>query len=232
MQIQKQYNRDARFLLGQRDFYQLFLLTLSSVILFCFSRGEHLDNSPTAQSLERYMPSMRRQLTFLLLMIIHVRLFGQGSLEKTCLDRIVAHNSAVKFVQFDGEVIQRGDTFNYDFSAIKLSDTSQISTMILKSGLINPRLILSASTDGRYVFSSVDKKVITLLSISNIVELKLESAEPHTKTFSFFIWPQGMLNPSQYLFQLTNNTIKQTADMESFIKGARITAFGFCTILI
>jgi hypothetical protein len=175
---------------------------------------------------------MRRQLTFLLLITINVQLFGQNSLEETCLDRIVSHCKNIKFDKFDGEIIQRGDTFDYDFSAIKLSDTNPISTMILKSGLINPRLIMSASTDGNYTFSNVDKRAVALLSLSNIAELKLGSKEPHTKTFSFLVWRQGLANPSQYLFQLTNNSLEQKVDLESFIKGARLTAFGFCTIQI
>jgi hypothetical protein len=175
---------------------------------------------------------MRRHLTILIFLIIHGSLFGQKSLEETCIDSIIAHSRKVKFEKFPKEVLQKGGTFTYEYSVIKLGDPNPVALMILTSGLINPRLILSASTDGKHAFTTVDKRVVSLLTISNITELKCNHAEPHTKTFSFLVWRPGMANPYQYLFQLTNNTSDENLDMESFIKGARLTAFGFCTILI
>ena len=159
-------------------------------------------------------------------------LLSQNSQERSCLDKIVERSSLVDFEIFGKEVIQKGDTFNYDFSSIKLTDTNPISTLILKSGLLYPRLILSASTDGKYKFRNVDKSVVALLRISNLSELKLANLEPGAKVFTFLLWHDGVDNPSQYLLRLTNKKSNPTPDMETFIKGASLTAFGFCTVQI
>jgi hypothetical protein len=41
-----------------------------------------------------------------------------------------------------------------------------------------------------------------------------------------------MANPRLYLFELTNDTGTSKTTMKTFIENAKVTAFGFCSILI
>ena len=175
---------------------------------------------------------MRILSTILIFLLTSNSLISQNSIDTSCLNRIVDRSSSAEFERFDGQIVQRRDTFEFDFASIKLTDTNPISTLILKSGLIHPRLILSASTDGQYSFKAVDRRVIALLHISSIDQLNVASSDGQTKVFSLLLWYGGLANPSRYLFQLTNKSCNPKSDMQTYIKGARLTAFGFCTIQI
>ena len=70
------------------------------------------------------------------------------------------------------------------------------------------------------------------LSISNVKELHFPNQRPDTKSFSFLLWQKNTANPSLYLFELTNKTENPNTTIRTFIEKAKITAFGFCSILI
>jgi hypothetical protein len=70
------------------------------------------------------------------------------------------------------------------------------------------------------------------LSISDVSELHFADQKADTKCFSFLLSNKMMANPSLYLFELTNDTCTSKTTMKTFIENAKVTAFGFCSILI
>jgi hypothetical protein len=102
---------------------------------------------------------------------------------------------------------------------------------IFQLGLVFPELIYGASTMGdKYEFKRTFS--IDTLSISNVTELHFPNQGQNAKSFSFLLWEENMANPSLYIFELANETANSRTNIKTFIERAKVTAFGFCSILI
>lgn len=152
-------------------------------------------------------------------------------MDTRCMQRIKEFSADIHFPKFTGQSIVAKDTIKFDNSFIIISGTDPEIKTIFEVGLVFPDLIYGASTMGdKFEFkrnSSSDT-----LSISSVSELHFPNQKSNTKSFSFLIWYKMMENPSLYIFELTNDAANSKMIMKTFIEKAKVTAFGFCSILI
>ena len=122
------------------------------------------------------------------------------------------------------------DTAHFGKSIILLTDTKPEFYKIFTMGLLFPKLILGASTSGDGKFKIDPSSAEDTLSISSLEELKLLNNSLKIRAFSFLLWQKGLANPKLFIFELTNENIN--IETEQFIRKAKLSSFGFCSILI
>ena len=174
---------------------------------------------------------MRPQILVAIFITLTFQTFAQNEMERECIKRIKEFSTAISFPKFTGLIIVSKDTIKFDSSRIIISSSNAEFIKIFELGLVFPDLIYGASETGdRYDF----RKTLSVdtLSISNVSELHILNQKPEMKSFSFLLWEKNMTNPSLYLFELTNKNANSKTSMKAFIEKAKVTAFGFCSILI
>lgn len=188
-------------------------------------------NSPPAAILERYMPFMRPYILTVLFISLTSQAFSQNEMDKRCMQRIKEFSADIRFPKFTGLTSISKDTIKFNSSFILIHNTDPEIKKIFELGLVFPDLIYGASTMGdKFEFKKTS--FVDTLSISDVSELHFANQKADTKCFSFLLWHKMMANPSLYIFELTNNTSTSKTTMKMFIEKAKVTAFGFCSILI
>lgn len=174
---------------------------------------------------------MRPHLIIIIFITLTLQTFGQNEMETGCVKRIKEFSSNINFPKFTGLTSVSKDTMKFDSSCIIVSGTNSDLLKIFELGLVFPDLIYGASTMGdKYEF----RKTLSTdtLTISSVSELHFPNQRPDTKCFRFLLWHKMMANPSLYIFELTSDNANSTTTIKTFIKNAKVTAFGFCSILI
>ena len=188
-------------------------------------------NSTPAAIPNRYMPFMRPYILLTIFIILTFQTFAQNEMDTRCMKTIKEFSVDINFTKFTGLTFVSKDTIKFDRSFIIIHDTNPEIKKIFELGLVFPDLIYGASTMGdKFEFKRTFGA--DTLSISNVKELHFPNQRPDTKSFSFLLWQKNMANPSLYLFELTNKTENPKTTIRTFIEKAKITAFGFCSILI
>jgi len=152
-------------------------------------------------------------------------------MDTRCLKTIKGFSVDIDFPKFTGPTVVAKDTIKFDSSSIVINDTDPEIKKIFEFGLVFPDLIYGASTrGGKFEFKRTF--IIDTLFISNVSELHFVNQKADTKCFSFLLWNRMVANPSLYIFEITNETANSKTIMKTFIEKAKVTAFGFCSILI
>ena len=161
--------------------------------------------------------------------------FSQNEMDTRCMKRIKEFSADVHFPKFTGLTTISKDTIKFDSSCIIIHDTDPEIKKIFELGLLFPDLVYGASTRGdKFEF----KKTFSAdtISISNVKELHFPNQKLGARCFSFLLWQRStyprIANPSLYLFELTNEKANLQSSNDEFIQKAKVTAFGFCSILI
>ena len=125
--IQALYSADV-ILLGISSKLRLLVINLASV------PGGQLVNSPTAQSLERYMPFMRPYILSTIFIILTFQTFAQNEMDTRCMKRIKEFSLGKHFPKFTGLTALSKDTIKFDSSCIIFHDTDpEIKKMSLQN---------------------------------------------------------------------------------------------------
>ncbi len=179
------------------------------------------------------MPIMRPHLLLSLFICLTFQAFSQNEMDKSCIKRIKEFSANIHFPKFPGSITVSRDTIKFDSSIIIVQKTDPELYKIFEIGLVFPDLIHGASTRGdKYEFKRTFNA--DTLSISNVLELNFPNQRQDTKCFSFLLWQRNKMiaNPSLYIFELTNEASNSKATIKAFTEKAKVTAFGFCSILI
>lgn len=160
------------------------------------------------------------------------RLFSQTGMEQDCLKRIIDSTAGIDFPIYSNKILIKNDTFNFGKNQFVIPSIDDLTAKIITSGLLHPGLIASAKTDGSGKFQSPTLQYIGTVKIGNIQEIKIDGKSPTKKAFSFLVMRDHFANPFLYIFELTNNEGREETSINEFIKGAHLSAFGFCSILI
>jgi hypothetical protein len=153
-------------------------------------------------------------------------------MESQCLQRIRVNSKETVFPRTNQSIVIKGDTIKFEKSLIFLRQSEANAFLILKEGLIFPELILGASTTSNHAFKISNIAFIGTLVLSSFHQLEVPAEAPATKTFSFLLWRENWANPVLYVLQITNDKAGPSASFSEFIKGAKLSAFGFCSVLI
>ncbi len=173
---------------------------------------------------------MKRLLIVNFLFFISFVTVAQTEMGLSCANRIRMNSRHKTYDRFKGIIKVSGSTIKYDSSVIIINGSSSILVSIFEQGLIYPELILNAGT------SFEDKEIkyfprAYTINITNLEEVNLSQTDSSFKTFRFLIWYKGEANPGLYLFELKSEYLGNK-DMKEFLDKAKVTAFGFCSILI
>lgn len=178
-----------------------------------------------------YMPFMRPYIFAILFISLTSQVFSQTEMDTRCMQRIKEFSADIHFPKFIGLTSLSKDTVKFDSSFIIIHNTDPEIKKIFELGLVFPDLIYGASTLGdKFEFKKTS--FVDTLSISDVTELHFANQKADMKCFSFLLWHKMMANPSLYIFELTNDTGGSKKTMKTFIEQAKVTAFGFCSILI
>lgn len=174
---------------------------------------------------------MRSYILVNVFIILSFQTIAQNEMDINCMKRIKEFCTGINLPKFTGLIVVAKDTIQFDSCAIIIDNTNSEIRKIFELGLVFPDLIFGASTSGdKFEF----KKHINAdtLRISSISELHLSKQKAGTKCFSFLLWQKMRVNPALYIFEITNEAADSKTDMKSFIEKAKVTAFGFCSVLI
>ncbi len=180
------------------------------------------------------MPFRKTTLLITIFSSLTLHAFSQNEMEKDCIKIIKEYSATINFPKFSGVPIVFKDTIKFDSSCIVIWNTAPELIKIFESGTVFPDLILGASTRGyKYAFKKTFRA--DTLIISDLSELNFPNQKPGSKWFSFLLHQRitnpMILNPSLYLFELTNEKANSQSPVTEFIQKAKVTAFGFCSVL-
>jgi len=168
----------------------------------------------------------------------------QGENERYWAQEIFDKNySPQLFERYKGTIILINETtFRYDESIIIAHFIEKEYRAIFEKGILYPA-IFGGYNDGRilelpqvpdsvrskpfYSFSRNDSLYVGIME-----SLMFLNPSDKIKRFKLYLSRPGVMNPSMYVFELTNDTANKTTDLVSFINGARLTFFKFVSILI
>jgi len=158
--------------------------------------------------------------------------FGQHEMEKGCIEKLKKSQAGYQFSKSSEKVFTKGDTITFEKTQVILKNSSPEAFLIFQKGLLNPSMIMGASTNGDGQIRKSVIHEIGSVTVNSFNEIKLPAQSSSIKTFSFTIWTPGFENPKLYVLQLINNNTIQNSSTLEFIEGAQVQVFGFCSILL
>jgi hypothetical protein len=158
---------------------------------------------------------MRVYIIIQLLLTSTLLTFAQDKAK--CMKEIKRQFKTDSITKYMGRIDISKNTFKYSNGVIIVENTSPEMLLIFSKGLISP---------GHFGTSSISDTV----SISYVEEIKRQQKK-NKKQFSFLLYRKGIMNPSLFLFELNNDSANKKSFIQ-FIEKARLSAFGFCSILI
>lgn len=132
--------------------------------------------------------------------------------------------------------------FSYDGNIIIAGLIEEDYKIVFEKGIIYPA-IFAGFNDGR-VFKvekkpdSVYKDLSYILSrndslgVGIMEELKFLNPSVKVKRYSLYLSRPNFMNPSMYVFELTNDNATSITDLKTFLIGAKLTFLKFVSILI
>ena len=130
------------------------------------------------------------------------------------------HYHLQSYPRFTGSITRiDAGTYRLDSSTMRI-DTGYAGMMgLISRGLLYPSLLTFASSTGHG-------------SITNLYELKRVAALPYVRRFSCWVYVSRILNPTWYVFELTNDKAPSDTDMATFVRDARLTFLYQVSIII
>ena len=133
-------------------------------------------------------------------------------------------------------------TFDYDQSFISVNFPEKEYKILFEKGIFYPA-VFAGYSDGRileppqlsgsinkspvYNFSRTDSLFVGIME-----DLEFLNPSPKVKRFKLYLNRHGLINPSMYIFELTNEKATEKTSLLSFITDAKLTFFKFVSILI
>jgi hypothetical protein len=142
------------------------------------------------------------------------------------------------FERYKGSITIIDDhTINYDGLILFLYDCDPVLRKIFETGIFYPG-ILRAYHSGQIIIkqeapdslNQTGKLFWQLLSLDSlqidiIEQTKVFGDKPITRKFQLLVWRRGVMNPTEYNLELTNEVATKETDLLSFITGSRMTYF-------
>jgi hypothetical protein len=121
------------------------------------------------------------------------------------------HYISGNYPLFDGPITRIAlGTYRFDAFTMRMDSMPNEMIGLLSRGLLYPRLFDA--------FGSTDT-----LSIANLSEIKGLSAFPQKRRFTCWVFSRRQLNPTWYVFELTNELGTRAMSLVTFIQDARLT---------
>lgn len=193
---------------------------------------------------------MKLVATLIMTMII----FSTFSQNRERIQNVISNEKGQSYQRFGGKITVKDDnTFLFDDKFLFVTNTENKLKEIFKNGLLYPRIFggitsdehsktkeqvkLSEKRDTAAIRIVVKDKLsflfnIDSLRISDLKEVKSAKVTPKSKRLEFLLFRKGLMNPTSYTVELTNDNASEETDIVTFIKGARLTNIIIGSILI
>jgi hypothetical protein len=192
---------------------------------------------------------MKQILTILLLFFGYCT-YSQ-EIDKKSLNPIKDINQPFNYKRFQGKIsIFDNNKFAFDDKIFFIINTNDELKKIFEIGILYPEIIIEAKFPSEIInkTSELDSSIVILeysgpksfnsvfgsdsLTVSDFREIKLDHNSIKVKTFTFILFRNGLLNPTEYYIELYNDIAMQEMGMETYINGARLTLIWKGTLLI
>ena len=164
--------------------------------------------------------------------------------EKWAKDIFNKHAKIHDYPIFTGQITKLdSNSFKFDEKTLIVYDLSDGLKILLKNGIFYPNIIignhvavikskqqLDSLSDSQKVFYNMSRT--DSLRISDFEELKSLSKSPKQKRFKFYLYSFGIMNPTIYYIELTNEKATKDSNLLEFMKGCRVTYIEKGSILL
>jgi hypothetical protein len=134
------------------------------------------------------------------------------------------------------------NTFQFGEKILQISFEEKLLRPIFEKGIFNPDVIFGQTTrpPTKSISDTLDssqKEFYNLirndsLKICCIKEVKGLNPNPQTKRYKFWVFDLGLINPTEYYFELYNEHANQDTPLDEFLKNARMTFYYKGSIII
>lgn len=115
-----------------------------------------------------------------------------------------------EFEKYKGVIKDMKDSISYNNKIINVNGNDDVKSIFTK-GILYPEILCNDTLLGG------------IRMVTNILELKSLNPSGNSRRFSLWLYRKRMINPSVYLFELTNKNAKAETNMKEFIGGAKLT---------
>jgi len=149
-----------------------------------------------------------------------------------------------KYDRFKGTVERiAANTFRFGDKVLDVQTDDSSLLVIFSKGIFHPEIIygkqiVRALSSSQLDTTAAEKKILYNLSrndtvmIRELEELKELNPSPKTKRFVFWLYNQGMLNPTECYFEIYNKKGAKNMTILEFVRGASVTFYHKGTIII
>ncbi len=120
-----------------------------------------------------------------------------------------------KYDSYTEKIVVKGNSFTFNDKVLELVEGSPEMKAFLGRGILYPELF-----DVEFGINKMDT-----LKISGLEEMKSLSKQPTSKRFKFSTSKKGLLNPTVYLIEVTNEQATSKTNIKDFIAGCSLTFF-------
>lgn len=142
----------------------------------------------------------------------------------------------MNFDRFKDKIIVNGSVYTFGNENITISEEVENYNLIFKNGLLYPG-IFNGNVNTKILNESEVKELTEQqrvlynlgrtdnIIISAFEECKFLNSNFKQRRFKFWLTRQGMLNPTVYFLELTNEKANRRTSLQSFLQDAKLTFF-------
>jgi hypothetical protein len=162
---------------------------------------------------------------------------NQGEQEDYWATQFLEKNySKQNYPKYTEKIVVDGNIYKYGDMNLRVENTNIVLKTIFAKGIFYPTIITGIPKNESKTKHQVDtltpKDIFFQnfnrpgsMTISGLEELPFFSISPQTKRFRFLLYRKGLLNPTVYFIELTNNNATDSTDLITFISDAVLTFF-------
>jgi len=146
----------------------------------------------------------------------HKEVKNQGEQEVHWAEKLFDKNYVKeKYDSYTEKIVAKGNSYTFNDKVLELVDVSTEMKGLFVKGILYPELF-----DIEFGINKIDT-----LKISGFEEMKSLSKQPTSKRFKFSTSRKGLLNPTVYLIEVTNEQATSKTNIKDFIAGCSLTFF-------
>jgi len=164
--------------------------------------------------------------------------------EKWAKDIFNKRTQILDYPKFKGQItILDSNSFKFNEKTLIIDNPGEGLKVLLTNGIFYPNIITGNSvaliktqqqvdslSDSQKVFYNMSRT--DSLRISDFEELKSLNKSPTQKKFKFYLYRLGIMNPTVYYIELTNENATNDFNQLEFMKGCKVTYIEKGSILL
>lgn len=139
------------------------------------------------------------------------------------------------FERYNGTITVLGDTaIKYDEIMLKVSTKISELRSLFTEGIFYPSILFGNNSESGWEKGKPSQGLfdMSVISISIFKEIKLPEIIVKRKRYRMWIWYKSFANPTEYEFDIENDTATATTDLATFVKDAKVTYIRYVTLII